>query len=136
MQSTFANRATETVVKSADLSGTRVLAFATHGLVAGELKGSAEPALVLTPPEKGTELDDGLLTASEVAQLRLNADLVILFACDTASPDGTPGAEGLSGFAKAFFYAGSRALLVSHSPMHLAANPAIIARLAQQQYVG
>jgi hypothetical protein len=39
---------------------------------------NAEPDLVLTPPEKGTALDDGLLTASEVAQLKLNADPVTL----------------------------------------------------------
>jgi len=64
-----------------------------------------------------TEADDGLLTASEVAQLDLNADWVILSACNTASSDGTPGAEGLSGLAKAFFYAGARALLVSHWPV-------------------
>ena len=109
--------ATETAVKSANLSDIRVLAFATHGLVGGEFKGNVEPALVLTPPKEGTAEDDGLLTASEVATLKLNADLVILSACNTAAPDGTPEAEGLSGLAKAFFYAGSRALLVSHWPV-------------------
>ena len=109
--------ATETWIKSADLADRKVIAFATHGLVAGDLTGLAEPALVLTPPEEGTELDDGLLTASEVAQLKLDADWVILSACNTASPDGTPGAEGLSGLAKAFFYAGTRTLLVSHWPV-------------------
>ena len=111
------NRATETVVKSTDLSDTRVLAFATHGLVAGELGDLAEPALVLTPPKKGTSRDDGLLTASEVATLKLNSDLVILSACNTAASDGTPNADALSGLAKAFFYAGSRSLLVSHWPV-------------------
>ena len=107
-------RATEARVRSMELSDYRVIAFATHGLVAGELKGVAEPALVLTPPEKGTAEDDGLLTASEIATLDLDADWVILSACNTAAADGTPGAEGLSGLAKAFFYAGARALLVSH----------------------
>ena len=106
--------ATETRVKSLDLSRVRILAFATHGLMAGEFKGLAEPALVLTPPAQGTELDDGLLTASEISQLKLNADWVILSACNTAAADGTPGAEGLSGLTKAFFYAGARTLLVSH----------------------
>ena len=110
-------RATETAVKTTDLSDTRVLAFATHALVAGELAGMAEPALVLTPPKKGTEKDDGLLTASEVATLKLDAHLVILSACNTAASDGTPNADALSGLAKAFFYAGSRALLVSHWPV-------------------
>ena len=77
----------------------------------------SEAGLVLTPPEKSNEQDDGFQTASEVAQLKLNADWVILSACDTASSDGTPGAEGLSGLAKAFFFAGSRALLVSACPV-------------------
>ena len=107
-------RATETAVRSQNLSRYRVLAFATHGLVTGELEGVAEPALVFTPPETGSESDDGLLTASEIATLKLDADWVILSACNTAAADGTPGAEGLSGLAKAFFYAGARALLVSH----------------------
>ena len=110
-------RATEGHIKSEALNKYRVLAFATHGLVAGDLKGMAEPALVLTPPDVGTEQDDGLLTASEVATLKLNADLVVLSACNTASADGSPDAEALSGLAKAFFYAGSRSLLVSHWPV-------------------
>ena len=61
--------------------------------------------------------DDGLLTASEVAQLKLNADWVVLSACNTADGD-KPGAEALSGLARAFFYAGARALLVSHWPVN------------------
>src|SRR5262249_22065009 len=69
--------ATEAQVKQTDLSQYRIVYFATHGLVAGEVKGLAEPALALTPPAKASPLDDGLLTASEVAQLRLNADWVV-----------------------------------------------------------
>ena len=106
-------RASETELKSADLSNSSVLAFATHGLVAGELSSLAEPALVLTPPTIGSDLDDGLLKASEVAQLNLNADMVLLSACNTASGE-TLRAEGLSGLARAFIYAGARSLLVSH----------------------
>jgi len=106
--------ATETLVKQTDLTPYRVLAFSTHGVMAGELAGVAEPGLILTPPAEGTALDDGYLTASEVAQLKLNADWVILSACNTAAPDGKPGAEGLSGLAKGFFYAGARSLLVSN----------------------
>src|SRR5207237_1241932 len=60
-----------------------------------------------------SDVDDGLLTAGEVAQLKLNADWVVLSACNTAAGD-KPGAEALSGLARAFFYAGARALLVSH----------------------
>ncbi len=105
--------ATEAMVKSTDLSKYRVVYFATHGLVAGEVKGLGEPALAFTVPDTPTEVDDGLLTASEVSQLRLNADWVILSACNTAA-GGAPGAEALSGLAKSFFHAGARALLVSH----------------------
>jgi CHAT domain-containing protein len=74
----------------------------------------AEPALVLTPPATAAPENDGLLTASKIATLKLNADWVVLSACNTASSDGTPDAGGLSGLAKAFFYAGARSLLVSH----------------------
>jgi CHAT domain-containing protein/tetratricopeptide (TPR) repeat protein len=105
--------ATETTVKRLPLADYRVIYFATHGLIAGDVKGLGEPSLALTLPVHPTPLDDGLLTASEVAQLKLNADWVVLSACNTAAGD-TPGAEALSGLARAFFYAGARALLVSH----------------------
>ena len=105
--------ASEATVKRLDLSPYRIVYFATHGLIAGEIKGLGEPALALTLPATASALDDGLLTASEVAQLKLNADWVVLSACNTASGDA-PGAEALSGLARAFFYAGARALLVSH----------------------
>src|SRR5260370_36019726 len=105
--------ASETTVKRAPLSDYRVVYFATHGLVAGEIKGLAEPSLALTLPREPSEMDDGLLTASEGAQLKLNADWVVLSACNTIAGD-KPGAEALSGLARAFFYAGARALLVSH----------------------
>jgi CHAT domain-containing protein/tetratricopeptide (TPR) repeat protein len=105
--------ASETVVKRTALADYRVVYFATHGLVAGDVKGLGEPSLALTFPKQPTKLDDGLLTASEVAQLKLNADWVVLSACNTAAAD-KPGAEALSGLARAFFYAGARALLVSH----------------------
>jgi tetratricopeptide (TPR) repeat protein len=109
--------ATETRVKREKLDQFRIVYFATHGLLAGDVadfaKLNAEPALVLSLPKKPTEFDDGLLTASEVAQLKLNADWVVLSACNTASGD-KPGAEALSGLARAFFYAGGRSLLVSN----------------------
>ena len=48
-----------------------------------------------------------------MAELKLDADRVVLSACNTIAGD-KPGAEALSGLARAFFYAGARALLVSH----------------------
>lgn len=110
------NEATEANLRArTDLADYGVLVFATHGLIGGDLAGLTEPALVLTPPERATVQDDGLLTASEISTLSLNADWVILSACNTAS--GEVDGEGLSGLAKAFFYAGSRALFVSHWPV-------------------
>src|SRR5215471_14050126 len=105
--------ASEATVKRVALSDYRIVYFATHGLVAGDVKDLAEPALAFTIPPQPSDLDDGLLTASEVAQLKLNADWVVLSACNTMAGD-RPGAEALSGLARAFFYAGARALLVSH----------------------
>jgi CHAT domain-containing protein/tetratricopeptide (TPR) repeat protein len=114
-------RMTEAAIK--DLSGKgalrnyRVIHFATHGLVSGEtalfLTGQAEPALLFTPPQAASETDDGLLTASEVTQLKLDADWIVMSACNTAA-GGAHSSEALSGLAKAFFYAGARSLLVSH----------------------
>jgi CHAT domain-containing protein/Tfp pilus assembly protein PilF len=109
--------ATETAVKQAKLDQYRIVYFATHGLVSGYLeqfaKSKAEPALALSIPAQPTEEDDGLLTASEIAQLKLDADWAVLSACNTAAEE-KPGAEALSGLARAFFYAGARSLIVSH----------------------
>ncbi len=100
-------------VKRAPLADYAIVYFATHGLVAGDVKGLAEPSLALTIPAQPTDFDTGLLTASEVAQLKLNADWVVLSACNTIAGE-KPGAEAMSGLARSFFYAGARALLVSH----------------------
>ena len=120
--------ATETALKSMSAEGTlaraRIVHFATHGLVSGDLQGLAEPAIVLTPPSHTDGDNDGLLTASEVATLELDADWVILSACNTASGDG--GGEALSGLARAFFYAGARALLVSHWPVNSLATVRLV----------
>lgn len=106
--------ASESAVRTANLADYRVVAFATHGLLPGELRCKSEPALALTPPATASAADDGLLDASEVAQLKLDADWVLLSACNTASPDGRLGGESLSGLARAFFYAGARSVLASH----------------------
>ncbi|MDP3550792.1 MAG: CHAT domain-containing protein [Novosphingobium sp.] len=108
--------ATETAVKAAPLHLASVIAFATHGLVGGAFRDLVEPALVLTPPDQPTEADDGLLTASEIAKLRLDADWVILSACDTSAGDGE-SAPTFSGLARSFVAAGARSLLLSHWPV-------------------
>ena len=110
----LAERASEPLLRMAGLDRYRIVEFATHGLMSGDLEGLAEPALVLTPPTEATRENDGLLTASKIATLKLDADWVVLSACNTAASDGSPDAGGLSGLAKAFFYAGARSILVSH----------------------
>jgi len=84
-----------------------------------------QPGLILTPPKEQSELDDGYLSASEVGALKLDADWVILSACNTAA-GGAQGAEALSGLARAFIYAGARALLVSHWAVDSAATVKLI----------
>jgi CHAT domain-containing protein len=116
--------ATEKRVRATDLSQYRVVAFATHGLLPGDLKCKGEPALALTPPATSTAEEDGLLDASEVAQLKLDADWVVLSACNTAAPDGKLGGQSLSGLARAFFYSGARSLLVSH--WAVASQPTVV----------
>jgi tetratricopeptide (TPR) repeat protein/CHAT domain-containing protein len=111
--------ATELRVKQTSLRRYGTLSFATHGVLAGELGRGIEPGLILTPPAKATDTDDGFLSLSEVAALDLNANWVVLSACNTAASagdagnGGAGGGEGLTGLAKAFTYAGARALLVS-----------------------
>lgn len=110
-------KATKPVVfglnNSGHLSRAQVISFATHGLIGGELKGLKEPALVLTPPDQPNEQDNGLLGLEDILSLKLsNTDWVILSACNTAAADGS--SEGLSGLVRAFFFAGTPSLLVSH----------------------
>jgi CHAT domain-containing protein len=108
--------ATEERFREQALDKYRVLYFATHGLLPGELRCQSEPGLVLTPPAQAPsdKARDGLLDASEIAALRLNAELVVLSACNTAAGGGKFGGEALAGLAEAFFYAGARSLLASH----------------------
>ena len=68
--------------------------------------------------------------------LKLDADWVILSACNTAAPDGTPGAGGFTGLTKAFFYAGARALLVSHWSVESKSAMAITTRMFEETEKG
>jgi len=110
-------RATEANLKQIDLTESSVLAFATHALVSSEIAGQSEPGIVLSPPAKSSDLDDGLLTATELSLLRIKADWLIFSACNTAGSDGSANGEGLSGLASAGLYAGAKSLLVSHWPV-------------------
>ena len=107
-------QATVSSVEASSLAHYRIVAFATHALLAGELDCLSEPALALTPQTGAKTGDNGLLSASAIAELKLDAEWVLLSACNTAGAGNSLGGEGLSGLATAFFYAGSRALLASH----------------------
>lgn len=128
--------ATESLVKRQDLSDYRVIAFATHGFMADDFKGLAESALVFTPPTASSDRDDGLLTASEIAQLKLRADLVILTATSTAAADGTPDNEGATGLARAFLHAGSRAVLATHWSVPSDATLKLVTRTLRERNRG
>jgi CHAT domain-containing protein len=104
--------ATEAAVRATAVPPGAVVAFATHGLSAGTF-GLDEPALVLTPPVLSSPSNDGLLTASEVRKLRFPDAFVILSACNTAGIRSVETLDPYVGFARAFFDAGARALLVS-----------------------
>jgi CHAT domain-containing protein len=73
-----------------------------------------EPALLVSKSSSGGVSGDGLLTSSEVLGIKMDADLVVLSACDTGGPEGATGGEALSGLARAFFYAGARSMMVTH----------------------
>ena len=110
----------------------RIVAFATHGLVPGDLDGLTQPALALTAPDVAGVKGDGLLTMEKILALKLDADWVVLSACNTAAGAGA-GAEAASGLGSAFFYAGTRALLVTNWSVHSASARELIADLFRRQ---
>ncbi len=100
-------------VRTAPLNQYRVLHFATHALLPTDLRCQNEPALIASVAPRAANADGAMLTASDVQGLDLDADAVILSACNTGGPGGG-GGESMSGLARSFFYAGARALLVTH----------------------
>ena len=108
------------------------IAFATHGVVAGEFDGLSEPALVLTKGVSSSSFDDGILTSSELGSIDLNADLVILSACNTALSDGTPNAQGLGALANSFLFSGAKAAVVSQWPVNDEVAPLITRKIVQE----
>jgi CHAT domain-containing protein/tetratricopeptide (TPR) repeat protein len=136
-------KATEREIKrlsaSGELAKYHMVHFATHGVLSGQLDGTHEPGLILTPPDTATEEDDGYLSASEIASLKLDADWVILSACNTAAGAAT-SAEALSGLARAFIYSQARALLVSHWEVYSDATvkliTAAVREMARDRKVG
>lgn len=105
---------TRKAVERPELGQYRVIYFATHALLPTELECRSQPALLVSLPQGSSNPEDGVLDAEAILELKLDADLVVLSACNTAGASGETGGESLSGLARSFFYAGARALLVSH----------------------
>jgi CHAT domain-containing protein/tetratricopeptide (TPR) repeat protein len=124
---------TEPRVEGSKLDRYRVLYFATHALLPAEFDCQPEASLVASlsdPPQPG---EDGLIDTTEVLRLNLDADLVVLSACNTGGPGGHEGGESLSGLARAFFFAGARSMLVSHWPVEDAATADLMVRLFETE---
>jgi CHAT domain-containing protein len=125
----LANGATEAALRAKPLDQYAVLYFATHGMLPGELHCQAQPGLVLSPPPVPAQstAEDGLLTASEIADLKINASLVVLSACNTGAAGGNRfGGGALEGLADAFFNAGAHAVLATHWEVPSAATQALM----------
>lgn len=123
--------ANEHAVKAIDFTPYSVVAFATHGLTSGERNGVSEPALVLTPAANDSGGEDGVLTATEIAQMTIPADWVILSACNSGAGLNA-SAPTYSGLARAFRLAGARSFLLSHWPV----RDDVAARLTVQSVKG
>jgi CHAT domain-containing protein len=104
--------ASETALQTIKLSDYQYISFATHALLASELSDRSEPGLVLTPPNSSTKQNDGVLTTSEIMSRPLNAEWVVLSACNTAGFKHSSH-ENFMALAGGFFFAGAKALLVS-----------------------
>ena len=119
-------------MKTIDLSKFKIIAFATYGLVPGDLDGLTQPALALTAPSVAGVDGDGVLTMAEILSLRLDADWVVLSACNTGA-GAAAGAEAASGLGRAFFYAGTRAILVTNWSVHSASARELVTDLFRRQ---
>ena len=109
----YGAEATRDRIKAMNLADKRIIAFATHGLIPGDMPGLTQPALTLAYQK---DPRDSLLLLEDILKLRLDADWVVLSACNTGAADGL-GNEAASGLGRGFFYAGSRALLLTHWPV-------------------
>jgi len=103
--------ANETNLRKTGIEKYKYLHFATHASLPGIIQGVNEPFILLGQVENQGD-DDGFLTLSEVAGMRLNADMVVLSACVTGIGKEVEG-EGVVNFARAFQQAGARAVVVS-----------------------
>jgi len=118
----FGDQATRAAVLAAPLQDQRVVAFATHGLMPGELPGVSKPALAMAAT--GIEGESPLLELDDVLALKLNAQWVLLSACNTAA--GEQGGAAMTGLVRGFFFAGARSVLATHWAVDSAAAAALV----------
>jgi CHAT domain-containing protein len=104
------DRASVNRVREIDLTKYRVVHFASHAVLGDTVGFASQPALVLS--QTGGDETNGLLQFSDILELKLNADLVVLSACETGLGQLREG-EGIVGLTRAFFYAGASSAIVS-----------------------
>lgn len=123
-------QAKETALRTKPLDQYNVIYVATHAVMPGEIACQNEPGIALARPSGvvGSRDEDGFLDASEVAALKIAANLVVLSACNTATSANSTVQKGdaLSGLAESFFIAGARSLLVTHWQVPSAATAALM----------
>jgi len=123
-------------LKAAELGKRRIVHLATHALLPGELSCLPEPTIIVSALPGAADASSVFIKASDLLGLQLDADLVILSACNTGGPGGGGGGEALSGLARAFFYAGARGLMVTHWAVDDAAAALTVADSLRRQQSG
>jgi CHAT domain-containing protein len=126
---------TKARLTTSDLSQYRVIHLATHAFLPTELRCRPEPLIVVSTPKGAANANDSFLGLSDILALKLDANLVMLSACNTAGPSGATTGDSLSGLARAFFFAGARGLLVTHWSLDDSAGPLLTA-LAMTPHAG
>ena len=123
-------QATRKAVLGADLSNRRVVAFATHGLLPGDIPGLSKPALAMAGVPAGGAADppeSPLLILDDILTLKLNAQWVVLSACNTAG--GERDGAAMSGLVRGFFFAGTRSVLATHWAVDSEASRALVTQV-------
>ena len=118
-------------IEHANLAAFRILHFATHAILPSELPCLREPAIVTSAPSGAHSARDAMLTSSDITNLNLNADLIVLSACNTGGGNGRSGAEALSGLARSFFFAGARAMMVTQWAVNSKVSAYLVATTLQ-----
>jgi len=120
----------------ADLKQYRVVHFATHALLPAELRCQSQPAIITSAPPHARDASGALLAASDISALDLDANAVILSACNSGGSGNSTSGESLSGLARAFFFAGARSMLVTHWSINDQASAFLVADTLRRLVAG